>query len=185
MKPQPQSNSDLGQLARLIEGIDVAMLTRTAADGTLLSRPMAPLEMDADGALWFFTDARTESTLPQAAVNLAFCNDARAIYVSVAGRASLVHDREHIHALWTPLGRPWFPEGPHAEPLALLKVEPDVVDYWDAPHSKLLRLMAVAAAAVADLPRPAAAPPREPVRALAERRRRVAARAGGAPLTAA
>lgn len=152
MTTQPQPNSDLSQIARLVEGMSVAMLTSAARDGGLVSRPMAPLEMDTEGALWFFTDARTEAAEQLGAVNLSFSDEAQAIYVSIAGRASVVRDREQIARLWTPLARPWFPDGPNAEHLVLLKVEPDVVDYWDAPHSKMVRLVAMAASMMAGRP---------------------------------
>ncbi len=152
MTTQPQPNSDLSQIARLIESMSVAMLTSTARDGGLLSRPMAPLEMDEHGALWFFTDARTEAADQLGSVNLSFSDEGQAVYVSIAGHASIVRDREQITRLWTPLARPWFPEGPNAENLVLLKVEPDVVDYWDAPHSKMVRLVAMASSMMAGQP---------------------------------
>jgi len=34
------------------------MLTTIVSDGALAGRTMAPLEMDANGVLWFFTDLR-------------------------------------------------------------------------------------------------------------------------------
>ena len=37
------------------KGIGFAMLTTEEADGTLRSRPLATLQMDAAGKLWFFT----------------------------------------------------------------------------------------------------------------------------------
>ena len=55
MKTEAQSNEALGQLAALIENISVAMMTTQNADagGALTSRPMSPLLMDSQGALWF------------------------------------------------------------------------------------------------------------------------------------
>ena len=56
MKIQAQSTAELTRLAKLIQPMDtVAMLTSHDAEGALVSRPMAPLEKDADGALWFFS----------------------------------------------------------------------------------------------------------------------------------
>ena len=49
---QTQTNPRLAHIAALIDDIRIAMLTTVEADGTLASRPMAALEMDASGALW-------------------------------------------------------------------------------------------------------------------------------------
>ena len=57
MKIETQSNAELTQLGELIEGMSVAMLTNIHSDGSLVSRPMAPLAMDANGVVWFLVDA--------------------------------------------------------------------------------------------------------------------------------
>jgi hypothetical protein len=49
--------------------------------------------------------------------------------------------------LW--LNRPWFPDGRTSNELALLKVVPSNAEYWDAPHSKMVRLFAMAVSVVA------------------------------------
>ena len=56
MQIQQQHNSDLTLLSEMIEEITVAMLTNVNEHGALTSRPMTPLEMDSEGALWFFID---------------------------------------------------------------------------------------------------------------------------------
>lgn len=62
MKTSTQASADLAHVAALIDDIPIAMLTTTEADGALTSRPMAVLEMDEQGALWFFTDSRSSKT---------------------------------------------------------------------------------------------------------------------------
>ena len=41
-----------------------------------------------------------------------------------------------------------FPDGPASRHLALLKVVPDKAEYWDAPNSPTVRLLALAASAM-------------------------------------
>jgi len=72
--------------------------------------------------------------------------------VSLSGHGELVHDRERIKMLWTSFAKPWFPEGPETPNLALLKFVPHSAEYWDAPSSRMVRLLAMAASAIAGKP---------------------------------
>ena len=148
MRTQAQNNVELARLSEMIEDMSVAMMT-LCADGALISRPMAPLEMDANGALWFFTDLRSSKVEHLRAINLTFTDPAQGTYVSLSGRGELDTDRARIERLWTPFARPWFPHGSDSTNLALLKFVPESADYWDEAHSKMVRLFALAASMVA------------------------------------
>ena len=152
MKTHAQSTAALTQLVKLIEDIPVAMFTNLDGEGTLVSRPMSPLEMDVNGALWFFTDINSTKVEHLRKVNLSFANPARASYVSLSGYGELEADQAHIKQLWSPFVKPWFPAGPDSPDLALLKFVPDSAEYWDAPHSKMVRMAAMAASVVAGKP---------------------------------
>jgi general stress protein 26 len=152
MKTETQSSAELTQLRKLIENMSVAMLTTLDGEGALVSRPMAPLEMDAMGALWFFTDTRSNKIEHLRVVNLSFTDADRATYVSLSGRGELHADPVRIERLWTAFARPWFPDGPGSSHLALLKIRPDSAEYWDAPHSKMVRVFAMAASVAAAKP---------------------------------
>ena len=45
-----------------------------------------------------------------------------------------------------------FPDGPASRHLALLEVVPDKAEFWDAPNSRTVRLLALAASAVSGAP---------------------------------
>ena len=152
MKTHAQSTAALTQLSKLIEGIPVAMFTNPEPDGTLVSRPMSPLEMDVNGAIWFFTDVKSSKVEQLRQVNLSFADTARSTYVSLAGHGELETDQAHISQLWTPFMKPWFPDGPESSNLALLKFVPETAEYWDAPNSKMVRVAAMAASVVAGKP---------------------------------
>jgi general stress protein 26 len=148
MKTGTQPTPELARLCKMIEHLPVAMMTINA-DGALLSRPMAPLEMDAQGALWFFTDLRSATLEHLRAINLSFTDPAQATFVSLSGRGELSTDRSHIERLWAPFARPWFPHGSNATNLALLRFVPVTAEYWDGAHSKMVRMFALAASVVA------------------------------------
>jgi general stress protein 26 len=131
------------QLADLIGKDRFAMLTEPGTGELLESRPMTLLEFDAQGLLWFF--CRRQADARPHPVNLAFSDEVHSTFVSIAGRAEQVDDRERIHALWTAAARPWFPDGPDSPDLALLKIVPLKVEYWDAPDSRVVRGLALAA----------------------------------------
>jgi general stress protein 26 len=152
MQIDPQATEALSHVASLIKSIPVAMLTTLNSDGTLDSRPMAPLAMDRTGALWFFTDLRAAKLQLLHALNLAFSDPGQGIYVSLSGLGEVSTDRVRIRQLWTVAAKPWFPAGPTSPNLALLKITPDAADYWDAPHSAMVRALGMLASVVAGKP---------------------------------
>jgi general stress protein 26 len=152
MKTETQGVPELARLSELIENQSVAMMTTVGTDGSLHSRPMAPLQMDASGALWFFTDMRSAKMKHLKMVNLSFADTERSAYVSLSGRCEIHADAARIETLWAPFARPWFPEGPDSEHLALLKFVPEGAEAWDASHGKMVRMLARAASVAAARP---------------------------------
>lgn len=152
MKIAPQASPELTHVATLIDGMQIAMLTTIETDGSLASRPMAALEMDEHGALWFFTDLRSSKVEHLRVAGLSFTDEGRATYVSLSGRGEVDTDRGRIKRLWTSFAKPWFPDGPESPNLALLKFIPESADYWDGPNSKMARAFGVLASVVAGKP---------------------------------
>ena len=152
MKTEPQTRSDLAHVAKLIDDIPIAMLTNVEEGGALASRPMAVLEMDGQGALWFFADLRSAKVEHLRVVNVSFSDSAHGTYVSLSGRGEIDTDRGRIARLWTPAAQTWFPEGEDSSALALLKFVPDAADYWDAPSSRMVRVFDMLASAISGKP---------------------------------
>ena len=152
MHIEPQTKPELSHISGLIESIHVAMLTTFDNHGALVSRPMVPLEMDGHGALWFFTDLRSEKMDHLQVVNLSFSDSERSTYVSISGKGEIHDDREELERLWTPMARPWFPDGVESPHLGLLKIVPNDAEYWDVPHGRMVRMLALAASAVVGRP---------------------------------
>lgn len=146
MQRNAQNTEGMEKVAELIDEIGVGMLTWVDDAGALTSRPMMPLEMDEDGAIWFFIRSSTAHLDAEGRVNLAFAQPDRAAYVSVSGRAALVHDHDRIDRLWTALALPWFPEGKDDPLLTLLRVDVDDAEFWDASSSTMIRMARLAAA---------------------------------------
>lgn len=149
MKKQRQADPGMQKLADLIDEASIAMLTTADADGNLRSRPLATLQMDSEGKLWFFTalsSGKVDEIDQHRKVNLSYAHVERQDYVSISGHARLFRDPEKMQELWTPWVQPWFPDGLNDPDLALLEVTVDDAEYWDAPASRTQRLFGLATA---------------------------------------
>jgi general stress protein 26 len=144
MKTEKQSTEDLDRLAGLVERIKVGMLTTIAQDGSLRSRPLQTLLMDAQARLWFFVEAESPKTAEMAAhehqVCLSYADPDKMNYVSISGTGRVVHDRERMRELWSPFAKAWFPRGVDDPALALLEVRLDKAELWDSPGSATMRM---------------------------------------------
>jgi general stress protein 26 len=137
-----QHNAALAKVAEMVGDARFAMLTTKEKDGTLRSRPMATMQLDSEGNLWFFTSLsspKIEEAQPDQQVNLSYARTDKYDYLSISGAAELVHDKGKMQALWSPWLKPWFPKGLDDPDLALLKVSILAVEYWDAPDSATAR----------------------------------------------
>src|ERR1044071_2187473 len=148
---------NLDALYKLIDGIEVAMVTTRRADGHLVSRPMQTQRRTTGTDLWFMTNAESEKfeeLVHDPHVNLAYYKDRTREWVSVSGHAILSRDRDLIDSLYQPDWKIWLGDegdgkhdgGPHDPRIALILVEADTVVYSkkDRPMPMVLFQMAKA-----------------------------------------
>ena len=149
-------NSDgRAKVVGLVGRAESAMLTTMTPEGTHVSRPMAVQEAEFDGDLWFFTyddsdKARQIEGNPQ--VNVSFSNDKKSEWTSISGTAEVIHDRAKAEQLWAKPLETWFPQGLDTPGLALIKVQGDTAEYWDASSSKVKQLLGMRRAIKRDDP---------------------------------
>jgi general stress protein 26 len=138
-------------LSEKIGSMRFAMFTTRDQNGHLVSQPMTNQQVDGEGALWFYTRTTTElwdNIAHEPEVNVSFADPDNSTWVSVSGHAERVVERTRIHALWNPMVQAWFPAGPEDEHVVLVRVLPHAAEYWDANDSKMVRMFAMAKAAV-------------------------------------
>ncbi|GEN79119.1 pyridoxamine 5'-phosphate oxidase family protein [Actinotalea fermentans] len=136
------------KVADLVKGHRIAMLTSIAADGTLVSRPMALQEIEFDGDLWFFAERSSRKVANVAAnaqVNVTV--GSATTWVSLTGTAVVVDNPERKRELWNEAVKAWYPDGPDDDGLVLIKVVADSAEYWDTP-GRLATLVSYAKARV-------------------------------------
>ncbi len=105
-------------------------------------RPMAHVDVDDLGNLWFFTSLESEKTSQinsNPNVYLTYSCQEEHTYISVEGIASVSNiNRERMKELFNPFVKAWFPDGLDDPNLALMVVHPLEIDYWVNNESKVL-----------------------------------------------
>ncbi|MEG3191852.1 pyridoxamine 5'-phosphate oxidase family protein [Lysobacter sp. D1-1-M9] len=147
--------ANIRHLAELIRDVDIAMLTTVAPDGRLVSRPLGTQDVEFDGDLWFaseYDSGKAAEIEANPHVNVAYASKGKNSYVSVAGRASLVRDRDRIEQLWSPAMKLFFPNGKDDPNLCLIRVEAESAEYWDGPGTAMGKALYFALTAVTNNP---------------------------------
>ncbi|GHE35372.1 pyridoxamine 5'-phosphate oxidase family protein [Sphingobacterium griseoflavum] len=100
-------------------------------------RPMAVLDVDDQGYLWFITakDTKKEEEVDHNPfVHLMMQTGQQAGFLNLYGIAEEQEDQQKIDELWNPTLDVWF-DGPEDAEVALLRVEVLEGHYWDNKHS--------------------------------------------------
>ena len=106
-------SNELDKLYKLIETLEIAMMTTRRRDGHLESRAMANQKRAAGADLWFVTSEGTGKLKDVEAdphVNLAYYKDRTREWISVSGTAVVSRDRAKIKELYAQDWRIWFPD---------------------------------------------------------------------------
>lgn len=129
---------------------DVVMLTTALPDGTLLSHPMSIQGVDDDADVWFFVGlqgGQADALRQGPHVNLAIADAGS--WLSVAGHAEFVEDRDVIDQLWNDQARAYFPDGKDDPNLGLLRVISDSAQFWGLPGGKVAGLAQIVKSKIA------------------------------------
>lgn len=150
MEKHLQNDEALKKFKKLVNDINVCMFITNNQENDH-TRPMATIEVEDNGTLWFFTDIRSikvEEVSAENTVHLVYAHPGKDSYVDVWGKASVVTDKQTIVDKWSPVVKAWFPDGIDDPNLGLLKVEPRNIYYWDAEAGKMVQFLKIAASVV-------------------------------------
>jgi general stress protein 26 len=132
-KTRKASNS-IKKVARLMRDLDFCMMTTHTGRGGLRARPMSNNgEVEFDGDVWFFSDAKSRKVREIEAtpkVHLSYIDLKAWRFISMTGRARIVRDPELKKQLWMKDLERWFEDGPESDAVVLIKVTPTLVSYW-------------------------------------------------------
>ncbi|MEO7768227.1 MAG: pyridoxamine 5'-phosphate oxidase family protein [Ferruginibacter sp.] len=144
MEKNLSSTEAIDKLQKLINDIGTCMFFTNTQNGIHNSRPMAVIEVDINGNLWFFANlqsAKIKDIENDSHVHLVFTSPAKDSYVDLRGRASVEKDRKSIEDKWNPLIKAWFPQGKDDPDICLLKVKTDEAHYWDTVSTKMVEML--------------------------------------------
>jgi len=123
----------LTTLAKLMKQLDICMMTTNTKRGSMNSRPMSNnRDVTYKGDSYFFTYEKTDKVKELEAnpsVSLSF-EGKDDIFISVAGKAKLIRNKEMFKEHWQDSLNQWFPEGPDTKGVVLIHVKGTTLKYW-------------------------------------------------------
>lgn len=131
--------NDIERIWDIIEKVGVCMLTTQFADG-LRARPLEARPDRGAGLIFFVTDIHSpkeEEIEVRPDVGLVFIDSSDKAYLSITGRACIIHDADLTKAAWRKTDELWWPGGPSDPNVCLLQIEPSNVELWDGPASSV------------------------------------------------
>jgi general stress protein 26 len=141
----------LKKFKELVEEINICMFITNITGNHEHTRPMATIEVEDNGNLWFYTDVRSvkvEEVTSQHTVHLVYAHPGKSSYLDVWGSAEIITDRQQVVDKWSPIVKAWFPDGVADPNLGLLKVQPYEAYYWDAEVGRMVEFLKMAASVV-------------------------------------
>ena len=139
--------TNVSRVADLIRGVPICMLTTVLGDGLPRARPMIAQEEAFDGSLWFLAERESElvhEIRRNPRVGVTYADTVTHRYVSLGGDARIVEDRAIIGMLWRASMESWFAAGPMDPAIALIRVDPEMAWFWEAPPSGRSQLVQLA-----------------------------------------
>jgi general stress protein 26 len=156
MEKNLQSEDAIKKFKKLVEEIRICMFITNNESEHEHTRPMATIDVEDDGTLWFYTDIRSikvEEVATERSVHLTFAHPGKESYLDVRGAGTVVTDRALIKEKWSPVVKAYFPKGTDDPNLALLKVTPQETYYWDTEAGKMVQFLKMAVSAVTGNPK--------------------------------
>jgi general stress protein 26 len=155
MEKNLQQEEAIKKFKKLAQEVNICMFITNTNEEKEHTRPMATIDVDDDGTLWFYTDIRSikvEEVTMDKQVHLTYAHPGKESYMDVWGTSSIVTDRALIKEKWSPVVKAYFPGGADDPNVALMKVRPTSVYYWESETGKMVQFLKMAVAAVTGKP---------------------------------
>jgi general stress protein 26 len=155
MEKNLHANEAVKKLQDMVNDIRACMMITSGKTGARASRPMAAVDTDHMGNIWFFTSRHSNKVKDielDHFVQLVFAHPGKDSYLDVRGRANVIADPESVKEKWNPMIKAWFPGGIDDPDICLLQIKTDEVHYWDTENSKMVQVLKAALSIVAGKP---------------------------------
>ena len=124
----------MDKIQAMVNDVKYTMMTTITDKNCLHSCPMNTTETSIGAKeIWFIGHKPSETVSniknnPE--VNLAYTSEDDKNYLSIAGKAELVDDKEKLDELWSIFYNAYFEHGKEDPSVQLIKVVPHGAEYW-------------------------------------------------------
>lgn len=150
-----QNTEAVKKIKDLVGDITTCMFCTNVSEMPFSTRPMATLDVDDEGNLWFFSNKSSEKNdeiKSDQIVQLLYAKNSSSEFLTITGKAQIVNDPKKVDELWTSMAKTWFPEGKDDPNLSVIKVIPQDAYYWETTNGKMITLLKMAKSAITGNP---------------------------------
>ena len=126
--------ADIDRVWTLIHDIPIAMVVTHDGRGEhMRARPMALRPVREEGAIYFLTDAdapKAGEVLSKNTVCLALADNKSQKYVSIAGHAEIIDDRDRVKEIWSVYDKAFWSDANDPR-IRILRVTPESAEFWE------------------------------------------------------
>ena len=142
------ATADIDRIWALIAEIPVAMVV-TRQGRHMRARPMAVRPARDEGAIYFLTDAdaaKADEIRRDETICLALADNRSQKYVSIAGYAEIVDDRDRVKEIWSIYDKAFWPDKNDPR-IRILRVTPESAEFWEGAGAVVTAVKLAAAMA--------------------------------------
>jgi general stress protein 26 len=127
---------DIARVWSVLRKVRVCMVV-SLDDDRLRARPMSAIPAPEENRIFFFTDVRSHKKQEIDAderLCLSLEEPEEGLYLSISGNGRLSHDLDAMGARWNEEAEMWWPGGPTNPNARLLRVTPEIAEFWYRPY---------------------------------------------------
>ncbi|RKR75717.1 pyridoxamine 5'-phosphate oxidase family protein [Frondihabitans australicus] len=148
MSADTATPEELQTVADVLGKARIGLLATVDQEGHVVSRPLALIDRDFDGSVWFFVQKSSHKVHdierePEVNVGVETSKG----WLSISGTAQLTTDPQKVDELWNTGAEAWFDQGRQDPEVALLEVRAHTVESWTSTEPKAVTLFKYAKAA--------------------------------------
>lgn len=144
------TEADIDRVWALIKDIPVAMVVTHDGQGQhMRARPMAMRLAREEGAIYFLTDIdapKAEEIRRDESICLTLADNRSQKYVSIAGHAEIINDRDLVKEIWSIYDKAFWPDKNDPR-IRILRVTPESAEFWEGAGRVVTAVKLVAAIA--------------------------------------
>ena len=123
----------LSDISKKMRKMDICMMSTTAPNGTITSRPMSnngDVEYDGNSYFYSYDEAEVIKELKENDnLNLSFQGDDK-FYIAISGKAQLITDKKILKEHWVPSLNTWFNDDVDTPGIIMIHVKAKSIKYW-------------------------------------------------------